>query len=122
MINLPFISKLVAGTLIPKLVHDGYVYCKGRYNEVHLFTEPPKQKRDCTKWTKYSFDSVMRRRNAWVQYNKTHPSNRRSLEALISEINTTLNLNKSRRSISNIWEGKVNRHSLKDGGKSEHRK
>jgi hypothetical protein len=122
MINLPFISKLVAGTLIPKLVLDGFVYCKGRYNEVHLFSEPPKQKRDCTKWTKYSFDTVIRLRFKWIRYNKLHPIQKISLNALINEINANLNMHKSQRAISRIWEDKVSRNTLRDGHRNEHRK
>jgi len=127
MINAPFIAKIIAASLIPKLVHDSYIYCKNKYNEIELFSDAPLVKTirkipDNTKWTQFDYDVIMNKRMSWLAHNRNHPKTRISFNTLINDINYTLDLHKSHRAIATIWEGKVDRNSLAKGGLGEHKK
>ena len=121
MIPASFIAKVIAGSLIPKLVHDGYVYCKKCYNE---FTNEPKPRKqiDNSPWTQFRFDVVMNKRKTWLAYNKNPIHGRIPLKVLIFDINHTLDISKSQRAIAAIWEGKVDRTKLTKGGLSATKK
>lgn len=104
MIPPAFFAKIVAGALIPKLVHDGYVYCKETYNNFNFFADEPKKKRDCSPWSPYRKKMVKGLRRNWLEHNKLNPENRMTLLELKNDINHTLGMDKSLRAIARIWE------------------
>jgi len=112
MIQIPVV-KIIAYSLIPKLVHDIYTAGKKLYNETYIFSEPPLPKKaDRSPWTKIRFDKVMYYRTKWLRYNELTLDNK-SLSALIEEINRNLSMHKSSRAIAAVWEGKIDRSKLK---------
>ena len=112
MIQVPIV-KIIAYSLIPKIVHDCYKAGKKLYNETYIFSEPPlKKKSDRSPWTKYRFDTVMRKRKSWLRHNELTLNNK-PLSVLIEDINHTLDMDKSSRAIAAIWEGKIDRTKLK---------
>ena len=122
MIQIP-VLKIIAYSLIPKLVHDVYVAGKRIYNETHIFSDPPPpKKRDTSPWTQARFDTVMQLRKEWLTYNNRASYNsrdkKRTLSSLTKQINTKLNMNKSQRAIAAIWEGKIKRSTLLPGEKN----
>ena len=112
MIQIPVV-KIIAYSLIPKIVHDCYKAGKKLYNETYIFSEPPpKKKSDRSPWTKRRFDIVMRKRKGWLRHNELTLNNK-PLSVLIEDINHTLDMDKSSRAIAAIWEGKIDRTKLK---------
>ena len=116
MIQIPVV-KIIAYSLIPKIVHDCYKAGKKLYNETYIFSEPPpKKKSDRSPWTKHRFDTVMRMRKNWLRHNELTLDNK-PLSVLITDINIALHMNKSRRAIAAVWEGKIDREKLPNANK-----
>ena len=88
------VIKIIAYSLIPKLVHDVYVAGKKLYKESYIFTPPSKKKRDTSPWTKKRFDIVIAKRKTWLEYNANPVHGKIAFITLINDINYTLNMRK----------------------------
>jgi len=71
-----------------------------------------RKKYDLTKFTKLHYDYIMNKYNNIMTYNKLHPKNKVTTDVVVNLVNHRFKMNKSRTTISKIWQGKIDRNSL----------
>jgi hypothetical protein len=93
------------------------------HNLLGSTTEPEKltvrsntpKKSDTTKLTQYMYDFIIYAHTDWKNFNRQNPKNKKTMEELIEAINTYMGTDKSRTTLSRIWNGRIDRDNLPVG-------
>lgn len=73
------------------------------------------RKSDTTKLTQYMYDFIIYAHDDWKSFNRQNTKDKKTMEELIEAINTYMGTNKSRTSLSRVWNGHINREDLPVG-------
>lgn len=81
-----------------------------------LKIKAPRKKSDTTKFTQQHFDFIVAERARWVSHNEGKPrAEKISIVELCNHLNQQLNMDKSPRALSRIWNGEIDRDDLPTG-------
>ena len=70
---------------------------------------------DTTKYTQFMFDFVMYAHNEYILHNRNNPKERKTIADLAIVINRKMGTDKSKTSLSQIWNGHLPRATLATG-------
>jgi hypothetical protein len=77
--------------------------------------KPARKKYDSTKYTQYQYDFIRMAHREWALHNSANPTNKKVIQDLADIINERMLTNKSKSSLSTIWNNRVDRDSLAAG-------
>jgi len=82
-----------------------------------LFTNVTARKRhDCTKLTQYHYDFIRREYLLWKEANTGIPrKEKETRDEFVQRLNARMGLNKSYRTLNNVWSGRIKRDDLPQG-------
>jgi hypothetical protein len=87
------------------------------FKELPLYVPPkkPRKKQDMTKLSKQQYDYVLLIHKNFVIHNAENPKNRKFTPALVEELNSKFEVDKTISVYTQIWSGATDREKLKDG-------